>query len=264
MDEVRKLFKELYFEIFKIVILNSLLDSLIFFFILHLNLSFFNISFYYALIASLIFFSINILIRMKKAQLKYVEDKNPSIREILRTARDSFGSDNFMIRACFEDLIERMKKASSGNMVSGGTILFKSAIITGLCFFIVVFAPYSVNVDAIVNDFELPAFLGGGNGGKGVSAFDFYGTEFNNSGDIYGDESVALLGDDEIELMINPELNELNLDQVKPIEDKIFQQGNFPGEVVAVNDELSGEKVPEESKIAIAYNLKIMEDDNSK
>jgi|SaaInlStandDraft_4_1057021.scaffolds.fasta_scaffold67807_1 hypothetical protein len=257
MEDVKKLFKELYYEIFKIVFLNALLESVIFFLVAHIILSFLNFSYHYSLTITLVFISVNIAFRMKKIKLKYVEDKNPSIKEILRTARDSYGEDNFMVRACFEDLVTRMKEASSGNMLSAQSLLLKVSLIIVLCFVLIISSPYFVDLPGIVSDLNLPDW--NGKHATSINANEIYGIEFNESEDIYGESSVAILGNEEVELRINPELNEINLNEVKPIEEKTFQAGQFPGDISAVADTLSEEKIPEESKIAIAYNLKLKE-----
>ena len=57
----------------------------------------------------------------------------------------------------------------------------------------------------------------------------------------------------------NPDINKIDFDNVKDPEEKVFERGTFPDEVVAVFDAASEEKLPKESKIAIEYNLRLKE-----
>jgi hypothetical protein len=46
---------------------------------------------------------------------------------------------------------------------------------------------------------------------------------------------------------------------VKDPEEQEFERGTFPSDIAAVSDASSEEKLPKESKIAIAYNLRLKE-----
>ena len=83
--------------------------------------------------------------------------------------------------------------------------------------------------------------------------------DFNESDNLYGDPEMAQLGNKTIQLQISPSINEMSFEQVKPPEEQDFERGTFPSDIAAVSDESSTEKLPKESKIAIAYNLKLKE-----
>ena len=94
----------------------------------------------------------------------------------------------------------------------------------------------------------------------GKEHLDFYTIEFNETTDLlYGDADMAKLGNRTLEIHINPSINEMSFAQVKDPEEKEFERGTFPSEISAVSDATSEEKLPKESKIAIAYNLKLKE-----
>jgi hypothetical protein len=84
--------------------------------------------------------------------------------------------------------------------------------------------------------------------------------EFNESDELlYGAPEMAELGNKTLEIKISPSINEMSFENVKEPEEKEFERGTFPNEIAAVTDVSSEEKLPKESKIAIAYNLKLKE-----
>ncbi|MFC1722639.1 hypothetical protein ACFL0V_00715 [Nanoarchaeota archaeon] len=257
MSQIKKLFRELYYEVFKISLVNASADSIIFF-LLALNIThLFNLSTYITLAATLLWLIGDVAFRMKKTTLRRIEHKNPNIRDILRTAKDHYNREDFMVLAMFEDLIVRMKTVSAGSILNSKEMILKVLIMCALSFSVIMLAGNDIRVPESVFD---PSNYKDWFSRPGAYQREYYGIEFNMSDeDIYGDSSLALLGNDEIELAINPDVNKIDFDNVKEVEEKIFERGTFPDEVVAVSDAASEEKLPKESKIAIAYNLKLKE-----
>jgi hypothetical protein len=256
MDDIKALFKELYREVFKISFLHAFTDSLICLFVA-LNLTtLLDVSFIYAFIASFIFLLADLAYRMKKTTLKTIEEGNPEIRDILSTARDNANKDNFMVLAMFEDLIKRMKTVSSGSFMEKRGLLLKVGIMCALSFSIIVISSTNLHVPKSIFD---PDTYNKFFSKPGKDQLRFYTMEFNESSDIYGDPELAGLGNRQIELQINPSVNEMSFENVKPPEEKEFERGAFPEDIYAQSDAASEEKLPKEAKIAIAYNLKIKE-----
>jgi hypothetical protein len=253
-SNIKALFRELRWEVFKIIILDSILDTTIFFFLAHLIVSFFKLSIYFSIVFASLLFIGNIYYRMKSIKLRDVETKNPSVKEILRTANDNVDETNFVAMALFEDLVQRMKNVSSGSMVKHGHVLTKMSVIFLLGFVMIIMSANSVTIDIV----DLPGFEGKYSKTKRV-AREIFGIEFNESTDIYGDTSIAKLGTEDVTMKINPMMNEVNLAQVKDVEEQMFEEARFPSEIKAVSDSPSEEKAPEEAGIAIAYNMKLKE-----
>ena len=100
MKPIKALFNEVKIEMLKVALINSFLDSIMIFFICYFVVSFFNIKFLYSLlipgIITFIFFVISFLLKIKKLRLKNMEDANPQVKEMLRTAHDNMNEDNIM------------------------------------------------------------------------------------------------------------------------------------------------------------------------
>lgn len=257
MSDIQELFRELYFEVFKISFLHAFTDTIICFFVA-LNLTtLVDVAFYYAFIVATIFLVADLAYRMKKTTLKKIEDNNPEVRDILRTAKDNYDRNDFMVLAMFEDLIKRMKKVSAGSMMNSKDLFIKVTIMCVLSFSILAISANDIHVPKSV--FDPDTYY------KWFSSPDkdqlrFYTMEFNESEDIYGDPELAGLGDDELQIQFSPSVNEMGFENVEDPEEKSFERGTFPNEVYAQSAEASEEKLPKESKIAIEYNLKIKEE----
>jgi hypothetical protein len=257
MSEIKRLFKELYIEVFKISILHAVIDMVIFFMVALNITTLLDVTYYIAVLASLLFLMADVMYRMKRTTLRQIEERNPQVQDILRTARDHMQSENFMVLAMFEELIQRMKGVSVASLLEQRNLVLKIMVVCALSFLVVMVSANNIHIPKSVFDpdtyykwFAKP----------GQERLDFYTVEFNESDELlYGDPEMANLGNRTIELQINPSVNEMSFDNVKEPEEKEFEQGTFPEEVAAVSDASSEEKLPKESKIAIAYNLKLKE-----
>ncbi|MBU0461067.1 MAG: hypothetical protein KJ574_00615 [Nanoarchaeota archaeon] len=254
-ERIKDLFRELRWEVFKIIVLDSVLDTIIFFFIVQIIMAFFNLSIFFTAALAAILFAVNVSYRMRHVKLRDVEKNNPSIKEILRTANDNINETNFVAEALFEDLILRMKNVSSGSMMKHGHVLTKMSIVFLLGFVMIVLAAHHVTVDMI----DIPGIHEGKYSTAKRAAREIFGIEFNESTDIYGNANIVKLGTEEVTMKLNPMMNEINLAQVKDVEDKEFEEARFPSDIKAVSESPSEEKAPEEADIAIAYNLKLKE-----
>ncbi|MBI5398352.1 hypothetical protein HZB03_02710, partial [Candidatus Woesearchaeota archaeon] len=231
MNDITRLFSELYYEVFKVSFLHSLLDSLL---VLLALLTFgfiLNVNYYVAIALSILFFIADLIIRMRLVKLKYIEDHNPQIREILRTARDNYDQDNYMVRAMFEDLVDRMRSVSPGSIIKAPEIFVKSLLICMLMVNLIFIASNNYHISRETFQFDPLEFFSRPTG----KPMSFYGVVFNESDEgIYGVSRLAKLGVRNITLQINPSANRIDFSEVKPPEEKEFEAGAFPGEVRAV------------------------------
>ncbi|MBU2560960.1 MAG: hypothetical protein KKD17_01590 [Nanoarchaeota archaeon] len=257
MSEVKRLFTELYIEVFKISFLHAFTDSVIFFMVALNMTTLLDITFYISLVASALFLLADLLFRMKHTTLRDIEAKNPQIQDILRTARDHVEGTNFMVLAMFEELIQKMKSVSAGTLLNQKNLVIKVVIVCLLSFSVVIVSANNIHIPKSVFDPDTYYKWFAKPGGERL---DFYTIEFNETDELlYGDPEMAALGNRTLELHISPSINEMSFENIKEPEEKEFERGTFPTEMAAVSDESSEEKLPKESKIAIAYNLKLKE-----
>jgi hypothetical protein len=258
MDRIGGLFKEVKGEIVKAILIYSFLDALMVFFIFYFVISLFKIDFIYTLAVpgalSLTIFMTYFFKRLHKSRLKDMEDANPQLREILRTAHDNQGEDNLMVHALFEELKGKLRTASSGKLLDSKKITIRviSAII--LVFLIVFLSSMTINIKKIDIPFDKLRFLSQGATRAGGNMTDLV---FNQTDVIYGDSSIAKLGSDVINIKVNPTASAADLSHVSEVE-KINQvSGATQQEVEVTSSAYDNQKVLDDAEAAVNYSQRI-------
>ena len=139
--KVEKLLKRLKIEFIKVNLIQASLDSILFFLISNLVLFLFSIqvtgSFEnYVILGGLTFFFFlgDLFYRIRTYHLEIYEEKNPELREVLRTARDNLDKSNTVSQALFDELIERARSITSESIIPSRQIIQKIVLIGFLCF----------------------------------------------------------------------------------------------------------------------------------
>ncbi|MFC1648021.1 hypothetical protein ACFL1B_01040 [Nanoarchaeota archaeon] len=260
MKTIARLFREVRIEVLKVAFLNSFLNACMFFFAVYLGIIFLDFSFMWAVAVSIIFFIIDFLYWHRKLDLKAVEDSNPTVKEMLRTAYDNQEEKNVLVLGLFYDVVKKMRTVSAGNLLDSN-LLFKKVLAITLLTFAVVFVSsleiYAGNIHIPLDQFgrEISGFFGGPTGQKKNTSLDIIG--FNETTGLYGEESLAKLGKEELNLNLNPSMSELDFDNEKELEDRRFGDDQFPVEPSVQSSEFSGNDIPEEAELAKAYNLEL-------
>lgn len=139
--KVEKLLKRLKIEFIKVNLIQASLDSILFFLVSNLVLFLFSIqvtgSFEnYVILGGLSFFFFlgDLFYRIRTYHLEIYEEKNPELREVLRTARDNLDKSNTVSQALFDELIERARSITSESIIPSRQIIQKIVLIGFLCF----------------------------------------------------------------------------------------------------------------------------------
>lgn len=235
MKSIVYLLKELKYEVVKMVFLNTFLDMALLF--LGLYLIFILLHFYpifMALIPALIVFVVILRRRLNRFGLKSVEDKNPDIKEILRTAADNIDEDNFVVHQLHIELIRKMKNVTSSSFIKLGEVSTKIGVTLALSFFVIFLSAnniYIVDLNKIFIDTFIPTQ-------KGKEGF---------GEDIYGDKTELEQIDKEIEFEFKPLSFEINIDKVGEVESKDFER-NYAEEVYVTQEAAFEENIPREQQ----------------
>lgn len=248
MEPIKRLFKELGGEVYKLIILESLLNAGILFFFLLLLFNFLQWGVVLPFVLSIGFLFWSISYKAKTFQLKAVEEQNPQVKEILRTARDNMNTENMLTLALFNELIEKMKTVSVGYLIDEKKVMTKLFVVGVLAFFSI----YIMTADLWDIRFDVDNFLR--RPPKPIPPI-----QLNESNDIYGEIRVAKLGNEVLTIQINPTLSDIDFSKVSDAEKRDLNLNAFPVEVEAASDKASGEDKPKEFKLAKEYNLRIHE-----
>lgn len=263
MSDIRRLFRELNFEIIKIVLLDSFMTSAVVFLILQIILSFLGVSWYFPAGLSFSVMIILFILHVRKIKLVHIEEKNPELKEILRTAKDNEDWDeNPMLQAMNRDLMSMMKNMSMGSLIDNRRLIIKVVMVSFLCVVLVISAvssTRSINLSKIIQDRissldidftrkSTPQF--------GKPKDREYQPRFNTTEDLYGNSSVAQIGDDEILLEIKPSEN--LKDSVDPTKQDEYSK-LYPDQIGAVSSEAYSEDDIEDFQLVLEYNLRIQD-----
>jgi hypothetical protein len=241
-----EMFMEIDKERFKVTLLNSVVNAVMAFLILQFVLSFFGIPFYITFISIPVVFFISMRYYLRKYDIGYV-GKDPSVVEILKTAKDNIRKENVIVEMFFRDVTQRARNISIDRLLSMKYLTARIAIIF-------VFMILLVLVPAKEVAPEIAGFFGNvfDNGISDVGSIGF-----KDPNDIYGDPELVNLGNEKLQINIQPSNNEIDFSQFKEIDRKEFSRNPFPTEAEAVVDTPSNEKEPEDFELIKEYNLRI-------
>ncbi len=214
MLPIKSMFNEIRFELVKIILLNVFLSSIIVFLIADLVALIFSMPIWYIIVLSIIYFVISFIVEVRKISIRYVEQKNPELKEILRTAKDNMGEDTIMAHALFYEVLEKMKRVSSGTFLDFRKLMLKIATIFILAILMVSLAFFNINVAKFEDPLKAPlhaigAFFGKLTGQE-VPVAD------SAKDDVFGDPNMAKLGQDQLVATVNPSLNSPDFNNVDP------------------------------------------------
>jgi len=242
-----EMFMEIDKERFKVTLLNSVVNAVMAFLILQFALSFFGIPFYINLVSIPVVFFISMRYYLRKYDIGYVGKNDPSVVEILKTAKDNIRKENVIVEMFFRDVTQKARNISIDRLLSMKFLTARIAIVFVFMVLLVMFPAKEVG----------PGIAGffGDVFSNGISDVGSIG--FNDPNDIYGDPELINLGNEKLQINIQPSNNEIDFSQFKEIDKKEFSRNPFPTEAEAVVDTPSNEKEPEDFELIKEYNLRI-------
>lgn len=233
MKIVNSLLKEIRFESLKVAILNSFLDSTLLFLGLFLFLSIFGMGLIIPLIISLVFICGDVWYRMRKLSLKYIEERNPSIKEMLRTAADNKDEESLMTHALITELVEKMRHVSSGTFLDFKDISVKIGSLFVLGIILVSLAFFNINIQKFQNPLSnVERYIH--NRWDGLVNKDNLTADIGTAdSNIYGAPSIAKLGNKELNIQLKQSLDKIDFSKVSDAESQNTELGDYPTEVSA-------------------------------
>jgi hypothetical protein len=246
---VEKLLKRLKREFLKVNLLQASLDSLLFFLSANLFLFLFSLNISDSLsniqVLSLltgIFFFADLTYRAKHFRLEIYEQKNPELREILRTARDNLDRRDIVSQAMFDDLMERSRSVTSESIIPSKKIIQKVLAVGILSFMTVLsgIADFQILQQGrdIISDESFDQILNQNN----QSEEEF---ELKNGSEILGERK---------DIEVSDELINFSIEGQGESDDSDLQSDAVPEDVRL---DTSGPSVSEDVELAKQYSLAI-------
>jgi len=259
MVNIKNLFVELKYEIFKNILLVTFLRTVIVFFIFDILASLIDLWYVFSVIFAAVYFITRLIKQMNKINMKVFEDNNPEIREMLTTAADNVNKDNIVVDHLFKDVIHKVRRLSSGSLIIPQAVLIMILIIPVLAVVDYELNPLRIDAlsqDAIIDGFQKVGYIKGFFNKTDVRG-DIIEDEFLDE-DIYGDRKIPQLGDQEINIKMNLGFEtDLTRPKDEDTDQILFKDYPDEGDVEIVYDTNVLQEHIEESDLARKYNEKI-------
>jgi hypothetical protein len=238
----------------QLAVFEILLNSFIVFLASYLVLLLFNAGMVYALIPTIAYIIIFSVRKLKTNAASQVESKYGALKEKYRTAVESQYAENPVVNELQAEVLRDLRKVEESSFFNDRQTYIKAGVIVLLCFLVFYFSPVSL---AGIFNFDLskilPSDINSANTGKGNNDAESYTGGMQEGGDLFGDEdiygtlSVAKLGDKTLEVKFNPGGYEMNINEVKDVEEIEFDEA-YPTEITATSGEALEEDIPKEQQ----------------
>ena len=225
-----------------IVLFNSIIDVLVMFLLLMLGCVLISVNLLYAIIPTIVYAIIHIIGNLKETTLAKIEEKTPSLREQLITVADNLDDKNEIVKSLHDEVLKKMKEIHTSSFVNFGKLTREIAVMAIASFIIIGTAAFNVHfldLNQAVKDIN--KLRGGYEIDENLLEFE----ESQNLSEILGDESIAELGKQELDLQINPTMSEVEVGSVRDVQDRTFKE-KAPEEIVASTDASYQEDIPRE------------------
>lgn len=234
---IKNMFEEVKYELLKVLLLNVFLEAAVIFLAAHLVLSIFSMPLIYSGVIAAAYFGYRFYTESVKFNLKHIEERNPHLKEMLRTAADNQEADSLMAHALFAEVLKKMRKVSSGTFINMEIILKRVGAIFVLSIVLVSLAFFNIDIARFDNPLQQPLDRAG-QFFRGLTGEELPQEEIDLGDDsLYGEARMADLSQEELDLQINPSLNQVDFTNIEDPDLSSETIEDFPGEAVAVQDE---------------------------
>jgi len=227
-----KVVKEVNETLNNIIVFEIILNSIMIFLMVYVILSVSTLNVLYALLPAIVYLIVVSYDRVKRSKARIVEEKYDMLKEKLRTAVDNINKENPIVDELQSEVIEDMRKVKTSSFVNTKRVAYKITGCVVLCFTIIFLATLNIHFFdfKIVLD-KIPKYvIGGGKPGDGISSGALGAGTYGGDDSIYGAESIAKIGDEELNIEIKPVNFEVSVRNVKEASEKHFEE-QFPEEV---------------------------------
>jgi len=230
MEGYQNVFRELQYEVGKVAFLNAFLNGAIVFFVANVLCTILHISFWYSLVPAVVVVIVGMLVTLSRYSLRRLEDGNPEVREMLRTASDNRGHDSLLVHALFVDLLERMDTVSAGVFINAGKTVIKLIVIAALAFtplLIVNYAPF------LMLDQPFSALGLGAAGAVRTALAPILPIDEAGERNLTGERDVIALGNEKLDITAAASQGGVDFGNPNDAAGKQFKYNDFPDTVVA-------------------------------
>ena len=232
--------------IFFITVFTNFINSVVVFLVFCFIFIMLKIPGYYAVIPFLVHFLFFGRKKINQINYRYVESRIPSLKERLRTAADNLNRENEVITSLNKDVLAEMKHVKTGAFLEDRSLAIKMLTISLLSIAVIM---SSASNFAIVNWKDAVRGIDEAISGEESIYQNLSEIQRFEEGDenIFGKESVAELGLEELDLKLDTAASGVNINKVKDVDEKEFES-QFPKEIYATSDSSYNERISKENQ----------------
>jgi len=241
MKNFNRVLKEINKTLTQLSIFENLVNSTIVFLVSYLIFSFFGFHFLYSLVPTFTYLVFYTYMSMKRYNPSVIESKYSPLREKLRTAADNVKYDNPIIDELEYEVTSEMKNVGISLFINPKTISYKIFAATLLSFLIIFSSTLNIKFESFSQN-KFPDIFQ-----KAKGAGNFIATKLENSNDIYGNDEIAKLGDNELSIKIRPVDFKVSVKEEGSLDKKDFET-IFPQDVVVKESAAFEENIAQEDQ----------------
>ena len=228
----------------RIAIFNSVIDTLVVLMLLLLGCTLLTLPRWYAALAAFVYFLVHTYGNLKDVNFTNIEKKFPSLDEQLITVADNWKEENEIVEALNQEVLHKMKDIRTSKFLNFGKLTRELCVMAIVSFIIIGSAAFNVEfLDFKETIKELREFKPFQEHDINQELLEY--EESQNLSEILGDESIEELGQQQLELQLNPIMSDVDIGQIRPPEDRTFREVP-PPEIRALTDVSFEEKIPKQ------------------
>jgi hypothetical protein len=231
-------------SILQIVLFNSFIDTLVVYILLLLGCTVLTLPGWYALVPAAVYAVVHTYGNVKDVHFAKIEEKFPSLNEQLITVADNVKEQNEIIEALNQEVLQKMREIRTSSFINFGKLIRELSVMAVVSFIIIGTAAFNVQfIDFKETVREIREF-------KPFQEYDINQElleyeESQNLSEILGDKSVTELGQQQLDLELNPLMSDVDIGKVKPPEETRFREVP-PPEIKATTDVSFEEQIPKQ------------------
>ena len=241
MKQFQSVVKEINKTLTELILFENIVNTTLVFLAFYLLLSIIDYPPLLALIPALAYLGFYSYMSFKSYKPGIVESKYAPLREKLRTAADNIGMDNPIVQELEYEVTSEMKNVGLSMFINPKTLSYKVFAVMVLSFMII----FATTLNIKFLEFAKKSVPDIFQGPKGVG--NFAATKLNASGDIYGKDDVAKLGDKELNIRIKPVDFKVNVKEEGDFQQQKFETV-FPQELAVKETAAYEENIPQEQQ----------------
>ena len=243
MKQFSEVVREMNRTLNELIFFENIVNTTLVFLVFYLVLSVFDFKPLYALVPALAYLGFYSYMSFRSYKPGIVESKYAPLREKLRTAADNINISNPIVDELEYEVTSEMKNVGLSMFINPRTLSYKIFAVMLLSFMIIFATTLNLKLVEFAK-YKVPAIFDTKNL-KGVGNFVAVG--INTSGDIYGKDDVAKLGDKELNIRIKPVNFKVNVKEEGEFKKQNFEV-TFPQDMAVKETVAYEENIPQEQQ----------------